>query len=56
MPGGPEIKFDGYRVQVHVNKGRLTVFTRNGNWTRCFHRIADAFHLPIENGKGLMGG
>ena len=25
-----EIKFDGYRVQVHLNKGKKRVFTRNG--------------------------
>jgi ATP-dependent DNA ligase len=25
-----EIKFDGYRVQVHVNSGRKKVYTRTG--------------------------
>ena len=25
-----EIKFDGYRVQIHINKGKRKVFTRNG--------------------------
>ncbi|WP_275186473.1 hypothetical protein [Bradyrhizobium sp. CSA112] len=25
-----EIKFDGYRVQVHINSGRKKVYTRNG--------------------------
>ena len=25
-----EIKYDGYRVQVHLNRGRKKVFTRNG--------------------------
>ena len=29
-----EIKFDGYRVQVHLNKGKKLVFTRTGlDWT-----------------------
>ena len=25
-----EIKFDGYRIQVHLNRDRKKVFTRNG--------------------------
>ena len=30
-----EIKYDGYRVQVRVNKGKKQVFTRNGlDWTK----------------------
>src|SRR3954468_8837760 len=30
-----EIKFDGYRIQVHLNRGRKKVFTRNGlDWTK----------------------
>ena len=32
-----EVKFDGYRIQVHINRGRKKVFTRNGlDWTKCF--------------------
>ena len=32
-----EIKYDGYRVQVHLNGGRKRVFTRNGlDWTKRF--------------------
>jgi bifunctional non-homologous end joining protein LigD len=32
-----EIKFDGYRMQVHVRNGRATFFSRNGNdWTERF--------------------
>ena len=35
VPGGSrwihEIKFDGYRVQVHVQNGQVKVFTRRGN-------------------------
>ena len=35
-----EIKFDGYRVQVHLNKGKKRVFTRNGlDWTKRFSVI-----------------
>lgn len=46
-----EIKFDGYRVQVHVENKRVTVFTRNGlDWTHRFHPVATHFALPIERG------
>jgi bifunctional non-homologous end joining protein LigD len=32
-----EIKFDGYRLQIHLNKGKVTVYTRNGHdWTNAF--------------------
>jgi bifunctional non-homologous end joining protein LigD len=25
-----EIKYDGYRIQIHLNKGRVTSYTRKG--------------------------
>ena len=32
-----EIKYDGYRIQVHINRGRKKVYTRNGlDWTKRF--------------------
>lgn len=44
-----EIKYDGYRVQVHLNHGRKKVFTRNGlDWTKRFTEIAGAFAIPGE--------
>ena len=44
-----EIKFDGYRVQVHLNRGRKKVFTRNGlDWTKRFTEIAGALAVPGE--------
>lgn len=45
-----EIKYDGYRAQVHIDRGRVRVFTRNGyDWTKKFHLIAEAFEgLPID--------
>jgi bifunctional non-homologous end joining protein LigD len=44
-----EIKFDGYRVQVHLNRGRKKVFTRNGlDWTKRFTEIAGALSIPGE--------
>jgi bifunctional non-homologous end joining protein LigD len=46
-PDGPgwlhEIKIDGYRAQVHVHHGRITIYSRSGyNWTDHFHQIAQA--------------
>jgi bifunctional non-homologous end joining protein LigD len=44
-----EIKFDGYRIQVHINSGRKKVFTRNGlDWTKRFTEIAGALAIPGE--------
>jgi bifunctional non-homologous end joining protein LigD len=42
-----EIKFEGYRVQVHLDKGRKQMFTRNGlDWTKRFSLIAGARDVP----------
>jgi ATP-dependent DNA ligase len=42
-----EIKFDGYRVQIHLNKGKRRVYTRNGlDWTKRFSVIAGALDIP----------
>ena len=36
-----EVKFDGYRMQVHRAGRRVTIFTRNGHdWTDRFPRLA----------------
>ena len=44
-----EIKYDGYRVQVHLNRGRKKVFTRNGlDWTKRFTEIAGALAIRGE--------
>jgi bifunctional non-homologous end joining protein LigD len=49
-----EIKYDGYRVQVHLNSGRKKVFTRNGlDWTKRFTEIAGAFAIP---GQAIIDG
>jgi bifunctional non-homologous end joining protein LigD len=49
-----EIKFDGYRVQVHVNRGRKKVFTRNGlGWTKRFSLIAGAVDI---SGQAIIDG
>jgi bifunctional non-homologous end joining protein LigD len=51
-----EIKFDGYRVQVHIQNAGVTVFTRRGNdWTKRFKKIADdAWH--INAGSAIIDG
>ncbi len=48
--GPRDQKYDGYEVQPHLNKGRVTIYTRNGHdWTKRFHTIAEGFDgLPIE--------
>ena len=44
-----EIKYDGYRAQVHVDKGAAKIFTRNGHdWTKRFSHIAGAFKLKSQ--------
>jgi bifunctional non-homologous end joining protein LigD len=51
VPGGErwihEIKFDGYRVQVHIVNEAVKVFTRRGHdWTKRFRKIVDdAWHV-----------
>lgn len=60
MPSGGrwvhEIKFDGYRVQVHLRDAAVKVFTRRGNdWTNRFRKIAvDAWHISV--GSAIIDG
>jgi bifunctional non-homologous end joining protein LigD len=51
-----EIKFDGYRVQVHLANTEVKVFTRNGHdWTHRFKKVAsDAWH--ISAGSAIIDG
>ena len=51
-----EIKFDGYRVQVHLRDATVKVFTRRGNdWTKRFRKIAhDAWHVGA--GSAIIDG
>ena len=51
-----EIKFDGYRVQLHIANDTAKVFTRRGNdWTKRFKKIAgDAF--LISAGSAIIDG
>jgi bifunctional non-homologous end joining protein LigD len=51
-----EIKFDGYRVQVHLRDAAVKIFTRRGHdWTNRFRKIAaDAWH--VSAGSAIMDG
>jgi bifunctional non-homologous end joining protein LigD len=45
-----EIKYDGYRLQPHVDRGKAKIFTRNGHdWTKRFSSIAGAFALKSQS-------
>ncbi|MGY4449747.1 ATP-dependent DNA ligase [Bradyrhizobium sp. i1.3.1] len=46
-----EIKFDGYRVQVHLANKAVRVFTRRGHdWTSRFKKVAaDAWHIKVSS-------
>ena len=51
-----EIKFDGYRVQVHIANTEVKVFTRRGHdWTHRFKKVAsDAWHIAA--GSAIIDG
>ncbi|KYH01605.1 non-homologous end-joining DNA ligase [Bradyrhizobium sp. DOA1] len=51
-----EIKFDGYRVQVHLANEAVKVFTRRGHdWTNRIKKVADdAWH--IKAGSAIVDG
>src|SRR5260370_36042152 len=49
-----EIKYDGYRIQIHLTKGKRKVYTRNGlDWTKRFSLIAGALDIP---GQAILDG
>ncbi len=45
-----ELKFDGYRLLARIDKGKVTLYTRNGkDWTRRFPVIARSLkRLPLS--------
>ena len=51
-----EIKFDGYRVQIHLANEAVKIFTRRGiDWTNRFKKIAhDAWHIAA--GSAIIDG
>ncbi|MCP3463047.1 non-homologous end-joining DNA ligase [Bradyrhizobium sp. CCGUVB23] len=49
-----EIKYDGYRIQLHLDRGKGSAFTRNGlDWTKRFSAIVRAFDIP---GRAIIDG
>jgi len=46
-----EIKFDGYRVQVHLANEAVKIFTRRGyDWTKRFRKVADdTWHIKAAS-------
>jgi bifunctional non-homologous end joining protein LigD len=51
-----EIKFDGYRVQLHIHNDAIKVLTRRGiDWTRRFSKIAADAYL-INAGSAIIDG
>ena len=49
-----EIKYDGYRVQLHTNAGRKKAFTRNGHdWVKRFSSIAASLDI---SGQAILDG
>ncbi|WP_247338435.1 non-homologous end-joining DNA ligase [Bradyrhizobium sp. CW4] len=49
-----EVKYDGYRIQLHIDGDDRKAFTRNGhNWINRFAVIAGAFDIP---GQAIVDG
>jgi hypothetical protein len=45
-----EIKFDGYRVQIHLANEAVRIFTRRGHdWTHRFKKVHDAWHIKAAS-------
>jgi bifunctional non-homologous end joining protein LigD len=57
-----EIKIDGYRMQVHIHRGRVTIYSRSGyDWTQQLRQIAHAAeglsaHELIIDGEATVYG
>jgi bifunctional non-homologous end joining protein LigD len=59
-PSGPdwvhEIKFDGYRIQAGIDRGKISLKTRTGlDWTSKFPRIAEAC-VDLASHRALIDG
>jgi bifunctional non-homologous end joining protein LigD len=47
-----EIKYDGDRLQIQLDKGGVTIRTRTGlDWTKRFSAIAAAFDVPVNRAQ-----
>ncbi len=59
-PAGPdwvhELKLDGYRVQAHIEKGKVRLFTRSGlDWTHRMTPVARAL-APLNVESAILDG
>src|SRR6476620_5948250 len=51
-----EIKYDGYRTLIVIDRGQVRAFTRNGNdWTRAYTRVVEAC-TRLTCGTALIDG
>ena len=51
-----EIKFDGYRVQIHIANNDVKIYTRRGHdWTKRFRKIADDA-WQVKAGSAIIDG
>jgi bifunctional non-homologous end joining protein LigD len=51
-----EVKYDGYRSQVHVKQGKVTIYTRNGfDWTHRYRGIAETV-AALRIGEAIFDG
>lgn len=60
-PGGGEwlheVKFDGYRIQAHVEAGKVKLFTRTGlDWTRKFGAAVENAVAGLECTSAVVDG
>ena len=52
-----EIKFDGYRLQAHIEAGRVKLFTRSGlDWTAKFGKAIRTALAALPAGTALIDG
>ncbi|SDK01594.1 bifunctional non-homologous end joining protein LigD [Bradyrhizobium sp. Rc2d] len=51
-----EIKFDGYRGQLHIANHDIKIFTRNGSdWTKRFRKVAHDADLISASSANIDG-
>ncbi len=52
-----EIKFDGYRLQAHIEDGKVTLWTRRGlDWTKKFGKAVPEALRQLPVGNALIDG
>src|SRR5437763_4393644 len=52
-----ELKFDGYRMLCRVDRGRVTVWSRNGkDWTAKFRNVINAVKSSVKAMTAILDG